>query len=69
MELFAKIVDCIQLLTIFGKHFLLSDSQGYEYMSEIKILVCCHLSHKKLGLESLQISPTFKFNFTFTFLP
>ena len=30
MELSAKIVDCIQLLTFFVKHFLLGVSQGYE---------------------------------------
>ena len=29
MELFAKIVDCIQPLTIFGEHFTLFVSQGY----------------------------------------
>ena len=34
MELFVKIVDCIQLLTIFGKHFILFISQGYEYASD-----------------------------------
>ena len=33
MELFAKIVDCIQPLTIFAKHFRLGVSQGYEYAS------------------------------------
>ena len=31
---FAKIVDCIQPLTIFAKHFILFVSQGYEYASE-----------------------------------
>ena len=34
MELFAKIVDCIQPLTIFSKHFILFVSQGYEYASD-----------------------------------
>ena len=33
MELFAKKVDCIQPLTIFTKHFILSISQGYECAS------------------------------------
>ena len=33
MELFPKIVDCIQPLTIFAKHFIFV-SQGYEYASE-----------------------------------
>ena len=33
MEYFAKIVDCIQLLTSFVEHFILSVSQGYEYVS------------------------------------
>ena len=31
MDLPAKAVDCIQLLTIFAKHFMLDVSQGYEY--------------------------------------
>ena len=31
MELAAKIVDCIQPLTIFAKHFILDVSQCYEY--------------------------------------
>ena len=31
MELFAKIVDCTQPLTIFAEHFILFLSQGYEY--------------------------------------
>ena len=34
MELSAKIVDCIQPLTIFAKHFILGASQGYEYASD-----------------------------------
>ena len=34
MELFAKIADCIQPLTIFAKHFMLGVSQGYEYASD-----------------------------------
>ena len=34
MELFAKIVDCIQPLTIFAKHLLLGLSQGYEDASD-----------------------------------
>ena len=29
-----KIVDCIQPLTIFPKHFILGVSQGYEYVSD-----------------------------------
>ena len=32
MKLFAKIVDCIQPLTIFVKQFKLGISQGYEYV-------------------------------------
>ena len=31
-----------------------------------KILVRCHLIHKKIGLQSLQISSTFEFNIIFT---
>ena len=34
-----------------------------------KNLMRCHLFHKKSGLQSLQISCTFKFNFVFTLLP
>ena len=34
MKLFAEIVDCIQPLTIFAKHFSLGVSQGYEYASD-----------------------------------
>ena len=55
MELFANIVDCFQPLTIFAKHSILA--------------VQCHLFHKKLGLQSLQITSTFKFNFIFTLSP
>ena len=32
MEFSTKIVDCIQPLTIFAKHFILGVSQGYEYV-------------------------------------
>ena len=34
MELSEKIVDCIQTLVIFAKHFILSVSQGYEIASD-----------------------------------
>ena len=34
MVLSAKIVDCIQPLTIFAKHFILGASQGQEYGSD-----------------------------------
>ena len=34
MALSAKIVDCIQPLTIFAKHFLLGASQGFENASD-----------------------------------
>ena len=34
MELSAKEIDCIQPLIIFTKHFILDDSQGYEYASD-----------------------------------
>ena len=34
MEVFVKIVDCIQLLTIFAKDSILGVSQGYEYASD-----------------------------------
>ena len=46
---FAKIVDCIQPLTVFTKQFILFVSQGYEYASDKtkQYMVCCHLFHKK----------------------
>ena len=34
MELSAKKIACIQPLIIFTKHFILDDSQGYEYASD-----------------------------------
>ena len=34
MELSSKIVDCIQPLTVFAKHFILCVSQGFEYASD-----------------------------------
>ena len=34
MELFAKIIDCIQPSTILAKHFILGISHGYEYASD-----------------------------------
>ena len=34
MEVFAKIIDCIQPLTILEKHFILGVSQGFEYASD-----------------------------------
>ena len=57
MRVFAKIVDCISPLAIFAKHFILFVSKVYEYtlIKLNKILVCCHLFHKKLGLQFLQI--------------
>ena len=69
MEYFAKIVDCIQLLTSFAEHFILSVSQGYEYVSrknKQKPDAMSFIPQKKSGLQSLQISSAFKFNFIFT---
>ena len=34
MELFARMVYCIQPLTIFAKHFIVFVSQGDEYASD-----------------------------------
>ena len=34
MELSAKIVDCIQPLTVFATYFILGVSQGYEFASD-----------------------------------
>ena len=69
MELSPKIVDCVQSLSIFAKHFILGVSQGYEYASNETKQNPCALSlkfHIKLALQYLQISSTFKFNFIFT---
>ena len=42
---------------IFEKQFILFVSQNYEYalIKLNEILVCCHLIHKKSGLQSLHI--------------
>ena len=71
MQLFAKLIDCIQPLIIFAKHFTLGVSQGYEYASDKTKQSPGALSFisQKLGLKSLEISSTFKFNFIFTLLP
>ena len=70
MELSTKLVDCIQPLTIFAKHFILGASQIYEYVSHKSKQnpAAFSLAPQKLGLQSLQISSTFKFNFIFTLL-
>ena len=69
MEFSTKIVDCIQPLTFFAKHFILGVSLGYEYVSDK-----AKQNHGALLLNpqkirtalSLQISSIFKFNFIFT---
>ena len=57
MDRFAKIVDCIQLLTIFAKVFILFVSQCYKYASDKskQNLVRCHLFNKRFGLESTNL--------------
>ena len=70
MELFANIVDCIQPLNIL-------QNTPYDVFHRVNVpliklsknLVRCHVFRKNLGLQSLQISSTFKFNFIFTLLP
>ena len=71
MGLFPKIVDCIQPFTIFTKHFTLGISQGYEYAYDKtkQNRGALSLISQKLGLQSLQICSTFKFNVIFTLLP
>ena len=56
-EAFCKNSSLYLTVDYSGKHFILIVSQGYEYalIKLNKILVCCHLFHKKLGLQSLQI--------------
>ena len=34
MDLFEKVVDCIQPVSIFAKHFISGVSQGHEYASD-----------------------------------
>ena len=67
MEYSAKIVDCIEPLTIFEKDFK-RFWQGYEYASDKSKQKPGALSLilKKLGLQSLQFLSTFEFNITFT---
>ena len=62
MKLFSKIVDCIQLMTIFGEHFILRVSHDFEYASD--------KTKQNTGVFSF-ISHKFilKFNFIFTLLP
>ena len=73
MELFAKIVEYIQPVTIFIKQFMFHKvSHRVINMPLIKlnkILVSCHIFHKKLSRSSLQIFSTFKFSFFLTLLP
>ena len=40
-----KIVECIQLLTIFAKHFILGVSQGYDYVADMAKQIPGALSH------------------------
>ena len=65
MELFAKIVDCIEP-SIFAKYFTLGVSQGYQYASHKNEQNPGSLSFisQKSGLHSLQIFSTFKFKAT-----
>ena len=62
-------------LTLFTRWTILQNTQYYMFhrinlllITLNKNLVRCHLLHKKLGLQSLQIFPTFKFNFIFILL-
>ena len=71
IEPFAKIVDCIQTLTIFAKHSVIGVSQGYEYFSDKtkQNLGMLSFTSQKMEQQSLQISSTFKFNFIFILIP
>ena len=61
------------LLTVFNRWLFLQNTSYYVFHRVMnmpliklnKILVCCHLYHKNLGLKYVQISSTFKFNFIF----
>ena len=63
----AKIVDCVQPLTIFAKHFILGVSQGYEYASDKakEIPSALSLILQKVGTV---ISANFYFTFKFSFI-
>ena len=65
MELLANIVDCIHPLTIFAKYSIL----GVPGKTKEKLCPLAFLSQKIRGLQSLQISSTFKFDFIFKLLP
>ena len=58
MEHFAKVVDCIQPLTIFAKHFVLGVAQGYENASDKT-----KQSRGALSFISQKISPVVSANF------
>ena len=45
MELSAKIVDCIQSLTVFAKHFVLGVAQCYDYAADRAKQILGALSH------------------------
>ena len=67
MELSA-IVDCIQPLTIFAKHFILGVSQGYEYVPDKakQIPGASPLIPQKIRTAISANYSTFKFNVIFT---
>ena len=60
MELSIKIVDSIQRLTIFAKHFIVGVLQGYQYVFDKakQNLGALSLIPQKIRLQSLQISST-----------
>ena len=68
MELFAKIIDCIQPSTILAKHFILGVSHGYEYASDKTKQNPGTLSQKIRTAICANFS-TFTFHFIFTLLP
>ena len=70
MESFATLVVCIAQFTIFAKHSILGVSHGRcaSGKSLEKLGTLLFIS-QKTGLQSLQISSTFKLNFTLILLP
>ena len=63
-----------KLLTVFSRWLILQNTPYYVFHKVINVpliklnknSLCCHLFHKKLGLQSLKIFCIFKFIFIFT---
>ena len=61
MELSGKIVDCIQPLTIFTKHFILGVSQGYDNVADRAKQIPGALSHIPQNISTAIFANFFRF--------